>query len=202
VALHQDLKKESKNALAVSKIYFAKGYEFFKESYFEKNLGRVIWYAGGIIDWENLFTFHFGIDEVDRGQFNQGFETEFATGCSFLIKREIVENFGLFNETYFLYYEDADLSQRLIKMGYKLIFSPTSLVYHLNGASSDGSGGKVQVYYQTRNRLFFFFKYGDWKIKLRTIKLALKFLLKGNKTEKQAVWHFFTINFGKNNFIK
>lgn len=201
-SLYCDLNQHSDNALAVSKIYFAKGYEFWKNSYKKQDLGKIIWYAGGVIDWENLFTFHFGIDEVDRGQFDKNHNTEFATGCSFLIKREIVEDFGLFDENYFLYYEDVDFSERLKKNGYKLVFSPQSLVYHLNGGSSDGSGGKVQVYYQTRNRLFFFFKYGNLKIKLRVIKLALKFLLFGNSTEKQAVIHFFIRKFGKNNFIK
>lgn len=200
--LLNDLQKNSKNAVAVSKIFFAKGYEFWRDSYKKNDLGKIIWYAGGIIDWENLFTFHFGIDEVDRGQFSSEFETEFATGCSFLIKREMIENFGLFDEKYFLYYEDADLSRRLINKGYNLVFSPNSLVYHVNGASADGSGGKVQVYYQTRNRLFFFFRYGGLKIKLRVIKLALKLFLKGSITERQAVWHFFTNKFGKNNFIK
>ena len=33
------------------KIYFAKGYEYNKDRFNEKDLGRVIWYAGGIIDW-------------------------------------------------------------------------------------------------------------------------------------------------------
>ena len=35
-----------------SKIYFTKGYEYYKKKYKKSELGKVIWYAGGKIDWE------------------------------------------------------------------------------------------------------------------------------------------------------
>ncbi len=202
IVLHQNILLERKIGIVVPKIYFASGCEYHRSSYNKKDLGKVIWYAGGIIDWENFNTFHFGVDEIDRNQFDKLKFTEFATGCCFLIKRELVENFGCFNERYFLYYEDVELSQRLINKGYKIVFCPQSFIYHVNGASSEGFGGKLQVYYQTRNSLLFFFTYGNWKTKLRIFKLALHFLVQGDMTRKQAVWHFFTQQLGKNNFIK
>lgn len=40
----------------VPKIYFTKGHEFHKNRYAEKEKGKIIWYAGGIIDWNNVIS--------------------------------------------------------------------------------------------------------------------------------------------------
>ena len=63
------------------KIYFAKGYEFHKKRYKKNDLGKVIWYAGGSIDWENVYGSNRGVDEIDTGQFDKTIDTDFATGC-------------------------------------------------------------------------------------------------------------------------
>jgi hypothetical protein len=67
------------------KIYFAKGFEFHKK-YKESELGKVIWYAGGDIDWGNVYGSNHGVDEVDKGQFDKGDETPFFTGCFVMFK--------------------------------------------------------------------------------------------------------------------
>src|SRR3989338_4366509 len=41
--------------LVVPKIYFAKGYEYHKDRYRPQDRGKVIWYAGGDIDWDNVY---------------------------------------------------------------------------------------------------------------------------------------------------
>src|SRR3989344_4850007 len=50
--------------LAVPKIYFAKDYEYHKDWYKPEQLGKVIWYAGGKFDWNEVFGRHVGVDEV------------------------------------------------------------------------------------------------------------------------------------------
>src|SRR3989344_4915153 len=57
---------DEKIGIVVPKIYFAKGYEFHKDRYKEKDLGKVIWYAGGNIDWQNVIGGHIGVDEGDN----------------------------------------------------------------------------------------------------------------------------------------
>ena len=64
--LHKAIADSSVGAVT-PKIYFSKGREFHLEQYAEADLGKVIWYAGGIIDWENVYAFHRGVDEVYRG---------------------------------------------------------------------------------------------------------------------------------------
>ena len=57
--------KDEKVGIVVPKIFFAAGYEFHKKLYQKNDLGRVIWYAGGRTDWQNMFGVHLGVDEVD-----------------------------------------------------------------------------------------------------------------------------------------
>lgn len=114
--------------IAVPKIYYAKGYEFHKNRYKKEDLGKVIWYAGGRVDPKTVYGENFGVDEVDRGQFDKEKEIEASTGCCMLVKREVFEKIGFFNENYFLYYEDADLSFRAREAGYKIFFVPNSVV--------------------------------------------------------------------------
>ncbi len=97
------------------KIYFEKGYEFFKDKYKDDQRGKVIWYAGGKIDWNNVYGVARGVDEVDKGQFERVEDTDFATGTCMLLSRKALREVGMFNERYFMYYEDTELSVRMKK---------------------------------------------------------------------------------------
>ena len=78
------------------KIYFAKGSEYHLDRYKKADLGHVIWYAGGLIDWNNAYWTHRGVDEVDHKQFDTVEKTQFATGCCFAIKGPVLEkSFGI-----------------------------------------------------------------------------------------------------------
>ncbi|OGG08337.1 hypothetical protein A2154_03625, partial [Candidatus Gottesmanbacteria bacterium RBG_16_43_7] len=123
---------------ASSKIYFAPGAEYHKDRYQKHESGRVLWYAGGIIDWKNVYAYHRGVDEVDRGQYDRRHDTDFVTGCSLFIKRTVIDEVGLFDPRYFAYLEDVDLSLRLHKRGYRTVYIPDSIVWHANAAASGG----------------------------------------------------------------
>ena len=118
--------KDEKVAVVASKVYFAAGYEFHKEQYNKTDLGKVIWYAGADNDWDNVFAKHFGIDQVDKGQFDKEIEIGYASGSSMLIRAEVLKKVGLIDEKYFLYYEENDLCQRIKLAGYKLMYTPLS----------------------------------------------------------------------------
>jgi GT2 family glycosyltransferase len=53
-----------------------------------------------------------------------------VSGCSFLIRREILEQMGGLNEDIFMYYDDVDLSWTVNVMGYDIYCLPESIVYH------------------------------------------------------------------------
>ena len=197
VQLIKAMEKDNEIGIISPKIYFAPGFEFHKDRYKNKDKGRVIWYAGGLLDWQNILASHLGVDEIDNGQYNKITETSFVTGCCMLIKREVFNKIGLFNPKYFLYWEDIDLCFRAKKAGFKIFYAPQAKIWHKNASSSGGAGQKTSVYYQTRNRLLFTFKYASLKTKLAILKESIRKLFKASSLEKKAIKDFFLFNFGK-----
>ena len=151
-------KKHSNFGVASPKIYFEREFEFHKERYKKDDLGKVIWYAGGQIDWDNVYGKTRGVDEVDKGRYDEVEETDFATGTCMFLSRKALEKVGLFDEKYFMYYEDTDLSLRIKKAGFKVLYIPKAVVWH-KVAQSSGIGSKLNDYFTTRNRLLFGMRY-------------------------------------------
>jgi len=106
-ALYNALKADPKTGIAVSKIYFTPGLEFHRKSYKKSERGKVLWFAGGSIDWANIAAFHRGVDEVDRGQYDEQKSCDFSTGCALLVKRVVTEHVGILDKRFFLYAEDV-----------------------------------------------------------------------------------------------
>lgn len=198
--LLEPLERDKSIGITVPKIYFAKGFEFHKDRYSSSELGKVIWYAGGEMDWRNLIGFHRGVDEVDGGQYDESSETNFATGCCMMVKKEVFEKVGLFNEKYFLYYEDSDLSIRVRKAGFKIIFIPTAVIWHENAGSTGGSGSKLQDYYISRNRLLFGTSYAPFRTKISLVKESLLVLLNGREQQKKGTRDFYLRKFGRGSY--
>ncbi len=80
------------------------------------------------------------------------------TGSFFIIKREIFENTGGFDEKYFMYYEDIDLSVRLKRKNI-ISFDENIVVFHKHSSSNL----KNKRYFLQRNRLYFVLKNFDFK---------------------------------------
>ena len=192
---------ENKNVgIVVPKIYFAPGFEYHKDRYSEKEKGKVLWYAGGKMDWNNVIGHNRGVDELDKGQFNKVEETEFATGCCMLIKKEVFEKIGSFDDKYFLYYEDADFTVKAKKKGFRIYYVPKSIIWHKNAESAGGSGSVLQDYYITRNRLLFGFRYAPARSRLALFRESLSLLLKGRQWQKQGIKDFYLGKFGKGSY--
>ncbi|MBL7150656.1 glycosyltransferase family 2 protein [Candidatus Microgenomates bacterium] len=173
----------------VPKIYFASGYEFHQDRYSQSDQGKVIWYAGGQLNPKTISGQHFGVDQVDKGQFDQLKEIELATGCCFFTSLKIWQQFNGFDERFFVYYEDLDLSFRLKKANFKIIYQPQAVIWHKNAGSS-GSGSPTHDYYLTRNQLLFARKHLSFSKQLPLYKQALKFLIAGRSGQRRGVLDF------------
>lgn len=161
---------DNPSSLIGGKIYYAPGYEYHQARYQKKDLGKVIWYAGGIMDWKNVFTKHRGVDEVDHGQFDDSGPTDFITGCLVCFDKSVLTKVGNWDEKYFLYYEDADFCERSRRQGLKLIYNPKIVIWHKVSQSTGGSGSALHKKYQEKNRLIFGLKYAPWRTKLHLLK--------------------------------
>lgn len=181
------------------KIYFAPGFEFHKEKYDKRVLGKIIWYAGGKIDWRNVYGSGRGVDEVDNGKYDKVAETDFATGTCLFLKAEALRQAGMFGEGFFMYYEDTDLSLRLSKSGWKVLYVPGAVVWH-KVAQSSGIGSGLNDYYTTRNRMLFGMKYANLRTKVALLRESIKLLLIGRKWQKAGIRDYYLGNLGKGSF--
>lgn len=152
------------------KIYYASGFEYHKETYRKGDLGKVLWYAGGISDWNHATTKHRGVDEVDNGQYDLEEKTEFITGCLMCFDKEVWNTVGNWDENYFLYYEDADYGERAKRAGLSLWYDPNIVLWHKNAQSTGGSGSALHEKIQKKAHLRYAFKYAPWRTKLHVIK--------------------------------
>jgi len=171
------------------KIYFAPGYEFFKERYSEAEKGRVIWYAGGSFDWGNVRSVHRGIDDIDKHKFDRIEKVGFVSGCCLMVKRETLEKNGYFDESYSSYFEDNDWQQRILLGGGNLYYCGSSYIYH-KVSQTMGVGSDQTDYLLTRNRLYFTAKYSSVRTKFAVLREAVRNLVNGRPAQKRAVWDF------------
>ena len=93
-----------------------------------------------------------GYLERDDGQFDEVEEVFAWCGAAVLLSREYLETVGLFEDRYFLYYEDFDLSWRGRAEGWRYLYVPASVVRHVHSASSV-EGSRLFQHYDERNRL-------------------------------------------------
>ena len=109
-----------------------------------------VWFAGGTID----IIKGGGSHKVDN--FSHRRSSDYVTGCVMLIPAHVIEKVGLFDDRFFLNWEDADISFRIKNSGYKLMVEPNALVYHKVSVSQGGYHTPLHQYYMHRNRLLFF----------------------------------------------
>ncbi len=93
-----------------------------------------------------------GFLEPDLGQFDEPAEVFAWCGGQALLRRRYLDEVGLFDERFFLYYEDTDLSWRGRSAGWRYLYRPEAVIRHLHGASA-GEGSAVFAHYVERNRL-------------------------------------------------
>jgi GT2 family glycosyltransferase len=95
-----------------------------------------------------------GREEVDMGQYPDGFEPFAFCGGAALIKKSAFTEAGGFDEKFFLYLEDPDLSWRLRLLGWKVRYAPAAKVAHYLGGTTGGKDvTPLRLYYCHRNLL-------------------------------------------------
>ncbi|MBU1191309.1 MAG: glycosyltransferase [Gammaproteobacteria bacterium] len=75
-----------------------------------------------------------------------------------MYRREAWEEARGFDEDYFCYFEDVDLAFRLRLMGYRCLFVPSALAYHVGSVTSGGHQSDFSVYYGHRNLVWTYIK--------------------------------------------
>jgi GT2 family glycosyltransferase len=91
--------------------------------------------------------------ERDRGQYDREEEVLSPSGCAFLVRKAALDEAGLFDEDFFIYGDDADLSLRVRLAGWKAVYVPSALVYHKYSATT-GAYSPFKAFLVERNRIW------------------------------------------------
>jgi GT2 family glycosyltransferase len=110
-----------------------------------QHAGGMITPIGGGID----IGFGKPLHEVDLRKRYVGY----VCGAAMLVKKEVFEKVGGFDNDYFAYFEDVDLCWRMWLQGYKVVLVPTSVVYHKYGGSWGGRYNPRRLYLSHINKL-------------------------------------------------
>ena len=111
---------------------------------------KSVWFGGGKISWIRMRAVH-----TPARSHAIPFETGFLSGCAPLIKASVFRIVGLFDERFFLYYEDVDFSYRVKKFGFSTIIHPGVTITH----SEESTKNPEKTYWLVRSGLFFFRKH-------------------------------------------
>ena len=150
---------------------------------------RLHWFAGGV--FRHGLPAHRGYMEPQFESEPDGQVTEYLTGCSFLARTCVLRELGGFDENYFCYVEDVDLSMRISALGYRIGYVPEAVVWHKVSRSS-GERSPIKLYYKHRNMLYFLRKFQrPARVKLRwwltSARFAVSLLLKYR--QPKSAWY-------------
>jgi GT2 family glycosyltransferase len=113
-----------------------------------------IWYAGARRIKHTANFMHLGKGCIDNGKdYSSMVETDYACGCALFLRTSLLKKIGLFDERFFLTYEETDLSYRTKALGYKCYLVPEAKVWHKVSVSFGGEHSPLFIYFLTRNSL-------------------------------------------------
>jgi GT2 family glycosyltransferase len=98
-----------------------------------------------------------GSQQADVGQFDHGEEVFAFCGAGALLRPEALDDVGGFDEAFFMYYEDLDMSWRMRLRGWRVLYEPKAVIDHVHAGSS-GEGSPFFIFHADRNRLFMVLK--------------------------------------------
>ena len=127
-----------------------------------------------------------GRNVLDNGQYDQPEPVFSASGGASLYRSSMLDQIGLFDDKFFAYYEDVDISFRARLAGWQVFYEPKAVAYHHVGATSSKLGSFTR-YHATKN---FYLLYGKnmpgwlfWKylprFTLQAIRLAISSIGRG-----------------------
>lgn len=116
----------------------------------------IIQNAGSGIN-ENYDGYDIGMGDADAPSYNVQKELSSGCGAAIMVKKEDFDEVGGFDQRFFMYYEDTDLSFKIKNVGKKIIYCPNAVVRHIHTGSSK-EWSPFFAYHVYRNKLLFIYK--------------------------------------------
>jgi GT2 family glycosyltransferase len=114
---------------------------------------NVIWSAGGTLSPTGE-PGHLRVDETDDGSPETLREVDYVTGCAILIKRAVIQQIGLLDERFFIYFEEAEWCARAHRAGFRVVYVPQAHMWHKIEMGERRYSPRY-TYLMSRNRLLY-----------------------------------------------
>lgn len=111
------------------------------------------WYAGATLNYKVGKVFNNAMLAQQNKQ--DVFEVDVFSGCAVLFDAEKIGKAGGLNEDLFMYYDEADFSIKLHRLGFTLLYAPHLVIYH-DVSYTTRHISHLKTYYMTRNRFLVF----------------------------------------------
>ncbi|MDY4005935.1 MAG: hypothetical protein SOY68_08500, partial [Fusobacterium varium] len=92
---------------------------------------------------------------LDFNYKNIPLEVGYITGADMLIRKRVLEKSGNFDDDFFMYYEEVELTYRIKKLGYKVMSVPEAKIIHLEGKSSIFEEKKIKMSFESKYKYFY-----------------------------------------------
>jgi GT2 family glycosyltransferase len=99
-----------------------------------------------------------GRKAYDRPAYSKTMEFDYLFGCALLLRTQSLKQVGLFDTSFFMYYEDADLCRRMSDKGWKNVRVGSAVIRHKASLSSTLVPDEM-IYLRARNRFWFYRRY-------------------------------------------
>jgi GT2 family glycosyltransferase len=116
-----------------------------------------IQFSGGLIDWNRGNTYDITKWQLDGKQFASQREVDTVEGSCMLIRSEVFEKIGFFDERYFLNFEETDFCCRAKRHGFKVMSAMRAHLWHKVSISST-ERSYLGEYFMARNKILFLWK--------------------------------------------
>jgi GT2 family glycosyltransferase len=96
----------------------------------------------------------------DSPRYHRPRRIEYATGCALLIRRQVLETVGGFDQIYWpAYQEDYDFSARVTKAGWEMWYVPTAVLWHKETRSQQAEGARNKAFNLGKNTVPLFVRH-------------------------------------------
>lgn len=106
------------------------------------------------------FLYHYGYrKDTLKAQYNRRMDIYSAKGAAMMLRASALKKVGVFDKDFFIFFEETDLCHRLWLSNFRVVYEPTSLIYHAEAVDTHREFPEFRITYLSfRNRICSFIK--------------------------------------------
>lgn len=153
------------------------------------SLKEIIWKLGLRQIFKNYYKNHISMNLIsDEDNINK--KVEYISGADIFFRKSVLDKVGLFDENFFMYYEETDLQYRMKSAGFGIKLVPDARIIHLEGKSENNNYKKKERF--KKSEIYYFKKHHPhqvWLVKLiYSFLYLIDWLILRNKDSKELIF--------------